>query len=118
MFSIQADDEINFLFMRLPNLLDSRVRDGEEEADNEIVSEWGGEYLKSGKVRMRLVHLHNVAAEWWGPFPGGLLCDVILIIPEVTCLSTSSNECRYFHVLPWKERILQRGHSLLQPDRS
>lgn len=36
--------------MRFPNLLDSRVPDGDGEADNVVVSEWGQEYVKSGEV--------------------------------------------------------------------
>lgn len=42
---------MNTLLMRLPNLLDSRVPDGDGEEDNEIVGEWGQEYVKSGEVR-------------------------------------------------------------------
>lgn len=38
--------KINDLFMRLPNLLDSRVVDGSGEAENELVLEWGNEYIK------------------------------------------------------------------------
>lgn len=37
--------------MRLPNLLDSRVPDGDGEDENVVVSEWGQEYIKRGEVR-------------------------------------------------------------------
>lgn len=46
----QVNAEINGLFMRLPNLLDSRVPNGDGEADNVVVSEWGQEYIKNGEV--------------------------------------------------------------------
>lgn len=47
---LQVDGELNTLLMRLPNLLDSRVPDGDGEEDNVIVSEWGQEYVKTGEV--------------------------------------------------------------------
>ena len=42
---------MNTLLMRLPNLLDSRVPDGDGEDDNVLVTEWGQEYFHSGEVR-------------------------------------------------------------------
>lgn len=48
---LQADGELNTLLMRLPNLLDSRVPDGDGEEENVVVAEWGQEYIKSGEVR-------------------------------------------------------------------
>lgn len=48
----QVDSEMNTLLMRLPNLLDSRVPDGDGEKDNVVVSEWGQEYIHSGEVRL------------------------------------------------------------------
>lgn len=48
---LQVDGELNTLLMRLPNLLDSRVPDGDGEEENVVVSEWGQEYIKSGEVR-------------------------------------------------------------------
>lgn len=45
------DGELNTLLMRLPNLLDSRVPDGDGEEENVVVSEWGEEYIKRGEVR-------------------------------------------------------------------
>lgn len=50
----QVDSEINTLLMRLPNLLDSRVPDGDGEEDNVVVSEWGQEYFHSGEVRLTM----------------------------------------------------------------
>lgn len=50
----QVASEVNTLLMRLPNLLDSRVPDGDGEEDNEIVAEWGQEYVKSGEVWQQL----------------------------------------------------------------
>lgn len=50
----QVDSEVNTLLMRLPNLLDSRVPDGDGEEDNHVVADWGQEYLKSGEVRLQL----------------------------------------------------------------
>ncbi len=47
---LQVDGELNTLLMRLPNLLDSRVPDGDGEEENMIVSEWGQEYVKTGEV--------------------------------------------------------------------
>lgn len=38
------------LLMSLPNLLDSRVPDGDGEEDNQVVAEWGQQYIKSGEV--------------------------------------------------------------------
>lgn len=49
---LQVDGEINTLLMRLPNLLDSRVPDGDGEEDNVVVAEWGQEYIKDGEVRV------------------------------------------------------------------
>mmetsp|Transcript_2516 Transcript_2516/g.3700 ORF Transcript_2516/g.3700 Transcript_2516/m.3700 type:complete len:411 (+) Transcript_2516:393-1625(+) len=43
------DKDINDLFMRLPNLLDSRVKQGEDEKSNELICEWGAEYVKKGE---------------------------------------------------------------------
>lgn len=51
---IQVASEVNTLLMRLPNLLDSRVPDGDGEEDNQIVAEWGQEYVKSGEVWQQL----------------------------------------------------------------
>eukprot|EP00904_Undaria_pinnatifida_P012681 jgi/Undpi1/8543/HiC_scaffold_25.g11008.m1 len=45
----KVDSEMNTLLMRLPNLLDSRVPDGDGEKDNVVVSEWGQEYIHSGE---------------------------------------------------------------------
>jgi seryl-tRNA synthetase len=42
------EEEMNALLQRLPNLLDSRVRDGASEEENELVLEWGLEHVKSG----------------------------------------------------------------------
>lgn len=47
---LQVDSELNTLLMRLPNLLDSRVPDGDGEEENVVVAEWGQEYIKSGEV--------------------------------------------------------------------
>lgn len=44
----EIDKNVDQLFMRLPNLLDARVKDGDGEADNEIVSEWGKDLIKTG----------------------------------------------------------------------
>lgn len=55
---LQVDGELNTLLMRLPNLLDSRVPDGEGEEENVIVSEWGQEHIKRGEVR--------ICNEWFG----------------------------------------------------
>ncbi|CAM9303234.1 unnamed protein product [Chrysoparadoxa australica] len=44
-----VDLEINNLFMRLPNLLDSRVPDGADEEENELVGEWGMDLVKRGE---------------------------------------------------------------------
>lgn len=46
----QVDSELNTLLMRLPNLLDSRVPDGDGEEENVVVAEWGQEYIKNGEV--------------------------------------------------------------------
>lgn len=46
---------MNTLLMRLPNLLDSRVPDGDGEDDNVLVTEWGLEYIHSGKVRTNIL---------------------------------------------------------------
>lgn len=62
--SSQVDVEINGLFMRLPNLLDSRVPDGDGEEENEVVAEWGQEYVKTGEVNSRgLVGLRSYCGE-------------------------------------------------------
>lgn len=45
---------MNTLFMQLPNLLDSRVPDGDGEDDNVVVTEWGQEYIHSGEVRTNM----------------------------------------------------------------
>ncbi|CAM9956667.1 unnamed protein product [Scytosiphon promiscuus] len=45
----KVDDELNTLLMRLPNLLDSRVPDGDGEEENVVVAEWGQEYIKDGE---------------------------------------------------------------------
>ncbi|CAM9652685.1 unnamed protein product [Ectocarpus fasciculatus] len=45
----EVDSELNTLLMRLPNLLDSRVPDGDGEEQNVVVAEWGQEYIKSGE---------------------------------------------------------------------
>eukprot|EP00752_Nemacystus_decipiens_P008005 g7152.t1 len=45
----KVDGELNTLLMRLPNLLDSRVPDGDGEEDNVVVSEWGEEHIKRGE---------------------------------------------------------------------
>lgn len=47
---LQVDGELNTLLMRLPNLLDSRVPDGDGEEENLVVAEWGQEYIRSGEV--------------------------------------------------------------------
>ncbi|KAG5176550.1 hypothetical protein JKP88DRAFT_269202 [Tribonema minus] len=44
----EVDERVNDMFMRLPNLLDARVVDGSDEKDNELVLEWGQEYIKEG----------------------------------------------------------------------
>lgn len=51
---VQVDGEVNALLMRLPNLLDSRVPDGDGEEANVIVAEWGQEYINRGEVRSQL----------------------------------------------------------------
>jgi seryl-tRNA synthetase len=43
---LAAAQRVGSLFMRLPNLLDPRVVDGDGEQQNELVSEWGQEYIK------------------------------------------------------------------------
>lgn len=45
--------------MRLPNLLDSRVPDGDGEEENVVVSEWGEEYVKKGEVRPVVVYMER-----------------------------------------------------------
>ncbi|CBN73852.1 conserved unknown protein [Ectocarpus siliculosus] len=45
----EVDSELNTLLMRLPNLLDSRVPDGDGEEENVVVAEWGQEYIKNGE---------------------------------------------------------------------
>lgn len=44
--------------MRLPNLLDSRVPDGDGEEDNVVMAEWGQEYIKNGEVRVHAQEAH------------------------------------------------------------
>lgn len=54
---------MNGLFTRLPNLLDSRVRDGDGEEDNEVVFQWGEEHRKSGEVRSTSSVGHTSASQ-------------------------------------------------------
>lgn len=45
---------MNTLLMSLPNLLDSRVPDGDGEEDNQVIAEWGQQYIKSGEVGLTM----------------------------------------------------------------
>jgi seryl-tRNA synthetase len=51
----RLQQKINDLFMRLPNLLDSRVVDGTGEAENECVLEWGQEYIKVSVMKLYVI---------------------------------------------------------------
>mmetsp|Transcript_11129 Transcript_11129/g.16667 ORF Transcript_11129/g.16667 Transcript_11129/m.16667 type:complete len:391 (+) Transcript_11129:429-1601(+) len=42
----EVESQCGALFARLPNLLDTRVPDGDTDQDNEIIKEWGMEYKR------------------------------------------------------------------------
>lgn len=44
----QLEQEMNLLVNQVPNLLDDRVPDGEDETVNQVVAEWGAEKRKIG----------------------------------------------------------------------
>lgn len=51
---------MNTLLISLPNLLDSRVPDGDGENDNQVVAEWGQQYIKSGEVGLTMYVLARI----------------------------------------------------------
>ncbi|CAM9112690.1 unnamed protein product [Choristocarpus tenellus] len=60
----KVDEEMNNMFALLPNLLDSRVSDGNGEEDNEVVAEWGQEFKKEGEEYLWHDDLATMIGGW------------------------------------------------------